>query len=830
MEEKKQNVKELDGYKIVNNAAHMEEEEIHLYDFLEVILRRKWIVIIFFVTLVTAVTIYTYKMTPIYKSDGTILIEDKDSWEGRNILTEFAGQRSSKIQSNIEVIKSRTNAEKVVKKLHYDQKVFDISRGLNPQITKLIVPDKLIDKTFVVKFQDKEKFVVINSSNGGTVKRFFDNLFKLVFKDKEKYYGTNKSDVIGSGSIDDPFTSNIGLSFTIKEANANNGSSFKIKKVSFDSAVNQLMSNTSVSPIKNTNVVRISAQDSSKQMAADMANSIVAFYREYDIKARSQQASQVIQFIEGQLNPIQEKVNVSMSALAEYKSSAEITDIGEGIKALINNVADLEKEKAELVVKKYQVNSLYNELQRNTSSVSPAALSFLGDPVILAMISRLTTLETTRESFLADYTEKHPQVVALSAEINQLREKTHSSIMNISKSLNTNIKNLSLEIEGFKNQLKKLPAKEKELADLIRNVEVTSRLHKFLMEKRSEANIMYASTLSQTQIIDKAVPPSKPVKPNKRRNIMLAIMVSLFGGVGLAFFIDYMDNTIKSPHDVESRFGLPIFGRIPFVPANKPEFLRTRDLIHSNPTGLITAESTKSITAESLRSLRTNLQFAVMKNKGKIFHFTSPESAEGKTTIAANLAITLALMGSKTLIIDLDLRKPKIHHIFGISKEPGITNLLTRKATLEAIKRTVDIEHLFIIPSGIIPPNPSELLNQQDLSDFLNERRKDFDYIIIDSPPVLPVTDSQLLGRLADATFLIVEPGKTKYPAVEYAIKQLRNVDVNVAGVIINKGKPSNGYGYNNYNNYYYYGDDTTKRKKSWFKRRRANELNTKET
>jgi tyrosine-protein kinase Etk/Wzc len=770
----------------MNNTTYIEEKESHLYDYIEVLLRRKWVIIVFFITVVAAVAIITYNMTPIYESTATILIEEQRGWEAPTILTEFTGLKPSKIQSEIEVIKSRTIAEKVVKKLQYDVKVFDSSRNLFPQLTNITIPDRLINKTFVVEFQDKERFIVI--SNGSKV---------------------------GSGSIGHPLNSNIGLSFTIKKANAENGASFKIKKISFSKAVNQLMTNTTVSPIRNTNVVKISTRNSNKQMAADMANSIVKFYREHDIKARSQQASQVIQFIEKQIGPAQEKVDRSMSALAEYKSRSDVTDIKEGTRALIQNVAELEKQKAELIVKKYQINSLYNEIQESTSFISPSALSFLRDPVVQDMISRLSVLESKRKSFLTDYTERHPQVIALSAEINELRKKANSSIKNILKSLNTKIVNLSLQIKRFKNQLKKLPDKEKELADLIRNAETNSRLHKFLLEKLNEANIMYASTLSQMQIIDKAVASNKPVKPKTMLNIILAIIVGLTGGIGLAFFVDYLDNSIKSPHDVEKYIGLPIFGRIPYIPSNKIEFFRTNEIVHSNPTGLITLESTKSITAESFRLLRTNLQFAVMEKRGKVLHLTSPEASEGKTTIAANLGITLALMGSKTLIIDTDLRKPKIHHIFGVNKEPGITHLLTnRKTTLRKILRTTEIKHLYVIPVGIIPPNPSELLSQENLSNFLNEMRAQFDYILLDSPPVLPITDAQLLGRLADATFIVIELGETKLPAAEHAINQLRNVNVNVAGAIINKIKPSTGYGYYDYNYYYYYYSDETGKKK----------------
>ncbi|RJQ51435.1 MAG: polysaccharide biosynthesis tyrosine autokinase [Nitrospiraceae bacterium] len=771
-----------------------DKKDIHLYDYLEVLIRRKWVVIIFFTVLVATVAVSTYRMTPIYESDTTLLIEEKEPWEGTNILTEFAGMKPSKVQTEIEMIKSRTIAEKVVKKLYYDINIFDVSGNLNPQITDVTIPDNRIGKIFAVTFQDNERFIVTDDS-----------------LDKDK--------VIGSGRTGHPFSGGKDISFTLNNAGAGRDASFKIKKESFYSSVNKLMAATSVAPVKSTNVVKISTRDSNKQMAADMANSIVEFYRQHDIRARSQQALQVIHFVDKQLDTVQGKVDDSLSALAEYKSSAGVTDLGEGTRAIIKNVTDLEKARAQLQVEKYQVGSLYEEIRKNISSVSPSALSVFNDPVVENMIIRLSSLEVNRQSLLSDYTEKHPQVVALSAEINALRGRAHSSIMNILKSLENKTENLSAEIERFKTQLRELPDREKKLADLTRNVEVSSSLHKFLMEKVNEANIMSASTLSQTQIVDEAVASLRPVMPNVMLNIILSMIVGLIGGMALAFFIDYLDNSIKFTYDVEKRLGLPVFGRIPVVQANKAEFITGEEAVHANHSSLITLESAKSITAESFRSLRTNLQFAVMEKKGKIFHLTSSEASEGKTTITANLGITLALMGSRTLIIDLDLRKPRIHQIFGINKEPGITHLLTQKATANEITETASIEHLYIIPAGLIPPNPSELLSQQNLKDFLDEAREEFDYILLDSPPTLPVTDAQLLGRLADATFIVLELGVTKLPAAEQTIRKFRSVGVNVAGAIINKDRPSNGYGYYNYYSYYY-GDDapTGNGKKPLFK------------
>ncbi len=766
------------------------EREIHLYDYFEVLLRRKWVIILCFASIVLTAGIATYIMTPVYEASTSILIEESKIG-GQALFAELAGlPQSSEIPSQIEIIKSRTIAEEVVRELKYDRRVFDISGKLDLRVTNLRIPEKFTGKLIKVKFTDNNgNFTVINTE---------DNEF------------------LGKGIAGAPFNNDSGLSFDIKEANPYRGASFKIEKSKFNKTVRALQSNVSVTPVKNTNIANIKAQDGDPGMSAAIANSIVKHYIQQDISRRSKEATHVIKFVNNQLKPTQKKLEKSLEALAVHKRDSGVIDLKEGTIKLIEKISDLEKGRTALILREQQIKYLYDEVRGNAADISTLTLSVLEDPVIQSMINRLPVLESRKKSLLADYTERHPRVVALTAEINELKGKVIPSIRNIINSMRNKKESLSKEIDQIKVRLKELPDEEKRLAGLVLNKEVLSNINVFLFQKLNEATIAQASTMSLVQVIDPAIVPDKPLKPNKKQNILLAIIVGLFGSIGLAFFLEYLDNSIKSPRDVEERLGIPIFGRIPFIPAKK-------NGQRSNPdTGLITLESIKSVTAESFRSLRTNLQFAGLEKKGRIFHITSPQSSEGKSTITANLGITLALMGGKTLIIDLDLRKPTVHHIFGINKEPGITNLLTRTTTFQEIVKTTGFEHLYVIPAGIIPPNPSELLSQENLSAFLDEIREQFDFILIDSPPVLPVTDAQLLGRLADTSFLVIELGKTPFPAAEHSIAQLRNINVNVAGAIINKIQPSTGYGYYSYQYHYYYGEpekkDSISKLKFWKK------------
>ncbi|NOZ25086.1 MAG: polysaccharide biosynthesis tyrosine autokinase [Nitrospirae bacterium] len=767
----------------IEYSNEIKEREIHLYDYIEVLIRKKWIVITCFVVVVLVTGIVTYLATPVYEATTSILIEEAQSG-GEALFTELAGlPQTSQIPSQIEIIKSRTIAEEVVRDLRYDEKVFDMSGDLSVKVKRMNVPEELMGEEIEVEFTD--------GKGGFTV--------------------SVEGDPVGTGVVGSPFRSASGLSFELEDVrNPSKGASFKLMKVGFYKAVKELQDLVTVSPVRNTNIVYIKVQHSDPAMAADIANSIVHHYVQQDISRRSKEATYMIKFVKKQIEPTQKRLENALEALAAHKRRSKVVDLNEGTKKLIENIGVLEREKINLEIKEQEVKYLYDAVQKNLTDTSTLNLSVLDDPVVQSMISSLAMLENNRKSLLAEYTERHPQVVALSAEINEIKRRINTSILNILDSLRNKKESFAREISQLRAELKVLPEEEKRLAGLVLNKEVLSNINAFLFQKLNEATITQASTISSIQVVDPAIVPDVPIKPNKKRNILLAVVVGLMSGMGLAFFFDYLDNSIKTPRDVEERLGLPIFGHIPLAPVEKSN-RRSRDA----GSALVTVDSTKSITAESFRSLRTNLQFAVLDRRGKIFHFTSAMQGEGKSTITANLGITLALMGSRTLIVDLDLRKPRVHRIFNISKEPGVTHLLAGKADFRKILIPSEIEHLYMIPAGIIPPNPSELLSKQDLMNFLDEARQEFDYVLIDSPPVLPVTDAQLLGRLADATFIVIKLGETSFHAVEHAIKQLRSVNVNVAGTIINKIKPTAGYGYYHNYYYYYYGDDSSDGKKA---------------
>jgi capsular exopolysaccharide synthesis family protein len=311
-------------------------------------------------------------------------------------------------------------------------------------------------------------------------------------------------------------------------------------------------------------------------------------------------------------------------------------------------------------------------------------------------------------------------------------------------------------------------------------------------------------------VIDQAELPTKPYKPNRQLNLLLAAVVGLFLGLGLAFFFEYLDNTVKTPEDVEQLIRLPSLGMVPEISYERRRRLESGK---SYPVELISFGHPKSMLSEAYRNIRTSILLSFPERPPKKFVITSPNPVEGKTTTVINTAITLSQTGAKVIIIDADMRKPRIHEIFGEKDGVGLSNLLSGNASLELVIKKSNIPNLFYIPSGPIPPNPSELISSglfKSMMEFLEER---FDHIVFDSPPVLGFADSIILSTAVDGVILVVLGGKTPRETLQLAKEFLLQVNAKILGVVINRiDIQQSDYGYYFYRYHYYYGKEGKKK------------------
>ena len=528
-------------------------------------------------------------------------------------------------------------------------------------------------------------------------------------------------------------------------------------KSQVNSVVSRLQGSIETETITRTNIIRITSTADTAAEAMVLANTVAEVYVQENLLEKTKQARHTRQFIEEQLYSLESRLKQTEELLKDFGDEVKNIRLAEPIQ---NKLIDLEFELSELLQK---------------------------------------------------YTEKHPRVM-------QIREQ---------------IKNLEMQIEGFSGQ-------ELEYARLSREVEVNKKLFAMLKEKLEEARISEAEKVSDISIVDPAVLPGAPFSPNRNIGILIGGMVGLIMGVAFAFIRETMDTSIGTIDDVENVVKLPVLGVIPSIEEEVKEgrgffsrvsrrILRVQKKSDSEEklVRLITHYKPKSPAAESFRNIRTNLKLDASK---KTVLITSSSPREGKTTIMTNLGLVMAQTGAKTLLVSSDLRRPALAKTFGIRREPGLNEVLAGTATLqqalnnvadfmlgemqfeEIIGKPTGIDNIWILPSGALPFNPTEILESKEFIALIEELRQRFDFILFDSPPVLPVTDASLLAPKLDCTVIIYEIGRTSRDALLRAKIQLESVQGKIAGIVLNHTQPQveamSTYPYYYHYKYRYYGSD----------------------
>jgi capsular exopolysaccharide synthesis family protein len=345
---------------------------------------------------------------------------------------------------------------------------------------------------------------------------------------------------------------------------------------------------------------------------------------------------------------------------------------------------------------------------------------------------------------------------------------------------------------------------------LKREADTNKELYKGLLQRMKEAGISAGIMASNIQVVDQAELPTRPHKPNKQLNLLLAVVVGLFLGVGLAFFFEYLDNTVKTPEDVEQLIRLPSFGMVPEISYERKKRMEKGT---SYPVELVTFGHPKSMLSEAYRNIRTSILLSFPEKPPKKIAISSPNPAEGKTTTVINTAIALSQTGARVLIIDSDLRKPRVHRVFNEENGVGLSNFLSGHAALESIIKKTDIPNLSYIPSGPIPPNPSELIGSNLFKSMMQSLGERFDHLVLDSPPVLGFADAIILSTSVDGIILVVLGGKTPRETLQRAKEVLHQVNAKILGVVINRiDIQRSDYGYYYYRYHYYYGKERKKK------------------
>lgn len=776
---------------------HPPIEEVHLTDYLNVIMRRRRIFLLSFCVIFLGVALKTFLMKPVYEASATLHVKDAKGSKG-GILGDLAMLNSSNpVDSEIEILKSRTNAEEVVKRLNLTWAISKRSSGLQVTIAEFSSTSEKPDYT--VEVTGPGRFTVKAADGSPTVEGSSGRLIRTP-----------------------------ALTLLIAEITGRPGDSFRLQLRSFNGTVAGLKGGIKASEVgKKTNIIKVSYSNTDPVRARDVVNTLVQAYLDQTISFKTEEASRTVRFVEDQLKGTRDELDQSEKNLQTYKSASGVVKLDTEAEELIKKLSDIEKDRAAVVLSRKQVEFALNALQearRKGQIYTPAA--FRDDPLVAGMATRLTELEVQRRAQVSENTEDHPQVKDLRAQIDQVQKKIQATYETMRLNLTKQEVNIQQQLLEYEARMRTLPAAERDLARLMRLSKVNADIYMFLLQKHEEARIAKASTISNINVVDPAITPDTPIKPQKRKNLLLGLLVGLMFGVGAAFFMDYLDDTIKDEEEAKRALGWPLLATIPAIEsesgAGEPGDGTARLVVMDKP---------KSAVSEAFRGLRTAIHFSALKRDSKVIMITSSFPGEGKTTIAANLALTFAQAGNRVVLVDCDLRRPALNTIFGHSRTPGVTEVLAGDVSCPEALHTTNTANIRLLSAGTIPPNPAELLCSDSMRDLLTTLRETYDMVIIDAPPVIPVTDAPLLTALTDMVIIVIESGRIPLKAAQRMKELLQSVQAPVAGVVLNDRTAlySDAYGYYGKGyygkgryGYTYYGADEQKDvrpKKAWWRK-----------
>jgi capsular exopolysaccharide synthesis family protein len=542
----------------------------------------------------------------------------------------------------------------------------------------------------------------------------------------------------------------------------------------------------SYSVVSQTNAVSISFTSTDRTLVPHVLNQ-TAIELQQDGKARALgTAQQRIIYIEAELQQRDRELQEKLRELQTFKETQQITNLTAEEQAIVESIRGLERNRQDVLI---QISAL-RDASESTDTLGLEVLNRLAalegtasNTAVLYQIENLLQLYEARRTLTAGALGlrlDNPQVGALDQRIQSGHAALQAAVRASLLSLEQRRDAFGTEIDTLRAILLTYPGKETRIAQLEIERDILQDTYSYLLGQYQQAQLQAATISHYVEILDGASPASR-IGTGLRDKIILGLLVGLLLGLGGAFFLEYLDQTIKSAADVERVLRVPVLGLIPFEAS-----FAGKSGGAQRPVIAITNLAPDHPAVEAFRSLRTNVTFVAAERPIQFLAVTSPGPGEGKSTTTVNLAVALAQSTSKVLLVDGDLRRPVVHRTFQLIAEPGLTDILVGKATIQETIRTEVAPNLDVIPSGPRPPNPSELLGSSAMKEFIAEVRRGYDYIVIDTPPTLPVTDSTVIGAAADAMIVVVRSSETEELAAQRALAHLRRVHTRIAGVVLN--------------------------------------------
>ncbi len=711
--------------------------EPHLLDYIIILRKHQWLILTFLFTVVTVVTIASFKMKPVYEAAARVEV-DKES----QVNMQFADDQNS-----------------------YDEYV-DMDTYLETQ-TKILESETLAMQT--IRTMDLGKYPEFGGSSAGMA--------------------------FGQG-----------------------GAAARRPAI-----LGEFLSDLSVKRVPDSRLIEVRFDAENPQLAAEVVNTHLQNYIEQNFKSKYDATTQASTWLSSELEELRIKVEKSEDARLAYERENQIWQIDEKQDITTQKLADLSKAVTDAQTELSGKEALYRMAMSGEVDAIPTVRD---SPVIAGLEKQKSDLDEAYADASNQYGPNFPKVQRMKDQETEVDADLAKAQKVIVDGIREDYNTAQSHVQILQEALDKQKAEANDMAEklvqyniLQHDADSNKQLYDGLLQKLKEASITAGLRSSNIRIVDPALVPASPSRPQKSRNILLAVLVGIVGGIGLAIFREYLDNTVKSPDDIESLTGLPSLAVVPSLPGSNGHhnrFSLSRDASPQGPGGprveLLSYVQPKSQISEAFRALRTSLLLSQAEHPPQVILVTSALPREGKTTAAANLAVTLAQLGDRTLLMDSDMRKPGIRRALNLTsaKEGGLSSYLAGVCTLE--EATIPhpaISNLAVLTTGPVPPSPADLLSSHRMREGIAELRRRYKFIVIDSPPIMAATDAVILSALTDGVLLVVRSGETPKEAFTRARDLLVAVKCRMLGVVLNgvdSSAPDYYYAYRYYPYAYGYG------------------------
>lgn len=768
-----------------NLLPSAQQQEVSFQDILEKIYRRKNVVVITFLVILTLTVLYTFLQRPTYEATSQVLIQKSKT--GANGMLEGMGDILQPFESD-------------------ERRITNEMDILQTNLLRTNVAEQLL----------KAPTVVINGK---------PDTLEIVLASK-----------IDIENGIQPFATRDEVNGRVKSA------------ITFSND-------------RNSDIISLAVRSHSPEEASYVANLYTHQYYDLNLASSRDVATNLRGFLEGQLNDTRKDLDVAENNLQDYMQSQGIVSLDDESKRLIEVMSTFEAQRDDVVILEKSSQQILQSYKDQLARIEPslsANISDAVDPYIVLLQAQIANLQVNRDVALAQNPtvgnkEVYSQIIAKTdSQIAELQRKLKGKTAQFLESqvfatgspqtmqgsgaydptgyykqlrlqilqeeiqlssIQAQRKELDSIVGKYDAQFSKLPKQYIGLAKLDRTEKSKEKLFLMVQDSYQQAQIAEQSQFGYVQIVDPAVRPQKPVSPKIPLNLTLGLLLGLAFGIGLVFILDYVDRSIKSPEDLEKK-GLNVLGSIPVMAgtsiakkegAVEEKVMKDGQMV---PLRLVTYHKPSDPISEAYRSLRTAIQYSRIDKPIKSLLVASALPKEGKSTTAANIAITMAKAGLKTLIVDGDLRRPVLHRLFNCDRKPGMIEYLKGGIDLNTAVRKTFVENLFLLPTGALPPNPAEVLGSDMMKATLEMLKASFDFVVFDSPPIVAVTDGVILSKLTDGVIFVTLANKTELDVLEKAYSTLKQVKADIIGFVLNEFDVTKAYGayYRYYRYYHYYG------------------------